>query len=403
MRSGIPYKVIGGTRFYDRREIKDALAYLKAVVNPVDEVSVKRVLNVPKRGVGDSTVGRLDAWANSHGVPFIDALRRIDEAGVTGRAVKGIETFLDAARRARRRAGRRAGPAELLEAILAAVGLRRRARGRAHASRPRAASRTWPSWSARPATSSPSTTFLEQVSLVADTDELDDDDSSVVLMTLHSAKGLEFPVGVPHRHGGRRLPAPALDRRARPARGGAPARLRRHHPGPRAALPHPRLEPHALRVHAVQPAEPVPRRDPRRSWSRSSRAAAAARGVARRAAASGIGTGSYRSDGYGSRRSSAASDDRSGTPTGRTFGAGTGPDESRRGRAWDEHRERVVESALRPTPPSPSGADQIGLKAGDDVRHNTLRRRRHPAHRGRRARRRWPSCTSPAPARSSSC
>ena len=63
MRVGIPYKVVGGTRFYDRREVKDALAYLRAVVNPADEVSVKRVLNVPKRGVGDSTVGRLDACA----------------------------------------------------------------------------------------------------------------------------------------------------------------------------------------------------------------------------------------------------------------------------------------------------------------------------------------------------
>src|SRR5207244_8943051 len=76
------------------REIKYALAYLRAVVNPVDEVSVKRVLNVPKRGVGDSTVGRLDAWANAKQVPFIDGLRRADEAGVSGRAVKGIEEFL---------------------------------------------------------------------------------------------------------------------------------------------------------------------------------------------------------------------------------------------------------------------------------------------------------------------
>src|SRR5258706_1892750 len=95
MRLGIRYKVVGGTRFYDRREVKDALAYMRAVVNPVDEVSVKRVLNVPKRGVGDSTVGKLDAWATAHGIAFIDALRRLDEAGVTGRAVKGIAEFLD--------------------------------------------------------------------------------------------------------------------------------------------------------------------------------------------------------------------------------------------------------------------------------------------------------------------
>ena len=88
--SGIPYKVVGGTRFYDRREVKDALAYLQAVVNPADEVSIKRVLNVPKRGVGDSTVGRLDAWADAPtACAFIEALRRADDAGVTGRGGEG--------------------------------------------------------------------------------------------------------------------------------------------------------------------------------------------------------------------------------------------------------------------------------------------------------------------------
>ena len=94
LRAGIPYRVVGGTRFYDRREVKDAMAYLKAVVNPTDEVSVKRVLNVPKRGVGDQTVGRLDAFARSKGVTFVDALRRWDEAGVAARSARGIETFL---------------------------------------------------------------------------------------------------------------------------------------------------------------------------------------------------------------------------------------------------------------------------------------------------------------------
>src|SRR5688572_2141723 len=74
-RMGVPYKVIGGTRFYDRREIKDALAYLKAVINPQDEVSVKRILNTPKRGIGDSTIGKLDAFASGHGISFMDALR----------------------------------------------------------------------------------------------------------------------------------------------------------------------------------------------------------------------------------------------------------------------------------------------------------------------------------------
>ena len=169
MRVGIPYKVVGGTRFYDRREVKDALAYLKAVVNPTDEVSVKRVLNVPKRGVGDS-IGRPSSTSGpaATGSPFIDALRAHDEAGVTGRAVKGIETFLTLHRRARRRSSPRARPRCS----------RRRSSARATspssrpstASRPRAASRTWPSWSASAREFETVDEFLEQVSLVADTD-----------------------------------------------------------------------------------------------------------------------------------------------------------------------------------------------------------------------------------------
>ena len=115
--------------------------------------------------------------------------------------------------------------------------------------------------------------FLEQVSLVSDADEIDGDDSQVVLMTVHAAKGLEFPAVFVIGTGGRRVPPPPLDRRARRDGGGAPARLRGAHPGPAAPLPHPRLEPHPLRRHAVQPAEPVPRRDPRGAH-RGDRAAA---------------------------------------------------------------------------------------------------------------------------------
>src|SRR5437870_1457534 len=74
VRRGVPYKVVGGTRFYERREVKDALAYLRAVANRSDEVSLKRIVNVPKRGVGDTSVGRLDAWASARALPFADAL-----------------------------------------------------------------------------------------------------------------------------------------------------------------------------------------------------------------------------------------------------------------------------------------------------------------------------------------
>ncbi|HVM55252.1 MAG TPA: UvrD-helicase domain-containing protein, partial [Acidimicrobiales bacterium] len=190
-RDGIPYKVIGGTRFYDRREVKDALAYLKAAANPLDEVSIKRVLNVPKRGVGDTTVGRLDAWAAAHGLTFGQALEHCESAGVKGPAVRGISQFNDLL--ATLRSTLAAGPAAVLQVALddsgylaeleaehsveAAGRLENLAELVGHA-------REVPDVD----------TFLEQVSLVADTDDLDDDQSSVVLMTLHSAKGLEFPV-----------------------------------------------------------------------------------------------------------------------------------------------------------------------------------------------------------------
>src|SRR5210317_726753 len=80
MRLGVPYQVVGGTKFYDRREVRDALAYLRVVANPADEVSVKRVLNVPRRGVGDTSVARIDEFAAQEGISFIDAARRASEA-----------------------------------------------------------------------------------------------------------------------------------------------------------------------------------------------------------------------------------------------------------------------------------------------------------------------------------
>ena len=190
MRGGIPYKVIGGTRFYDRREIKDALAYLRAVVNPIDEVSVKRVLNVPKRGVGDSTVAKLDVWANAHGVPFMEALRRSDEAGVSGRAVNGIARFLEVIDGAADTVSD--GPGPVLEALLDRSGYVAELQAE-HSIEAEGRLENLAELIGAAHDVEAVDEFLEQVSLVADTDEIDDDDSSVVLMTLHSAKGLEFP------------------------------------------------------------------------------------------------------------------------------------------------------------------------------------------------------------------
>ena len=197
MRLGVPYKVVGGTRFYDRREVKDAMAYLRAVVNPADEVSLKRVLNVPKRGVGDASVAKLDRFAATEGVAFAEALRRSDEAGVTGPAIRGIASFVELLDRlAALAADDEHGPGDLLQAALDGSGYLAEFEAEDTVeSHGRIENLGELVGSAREFTVIGE--FLEQVSLVADTDDLPDGenaDDQVVLMTLHSAKGLEFPV-----------------------------------------------------------------------------------------------------------------------------------------------------------------------------------------------------------------
>ena len=92
-RLGLPYRVVGGTRFYDRREVRDALAYLRLAVNPLDEVALRRVINVPKRGVGDTSLAKIEAWAGENQIDLFLALFAASKAGVSGNALKGIEFF----------------------------------------------------------------------------------------------------------------------------------------------------------------------------------------------------------------------------------------------------------------------------------------------------------------------
>ena len=191
LRVGIPYKVIGGTRFYDRREVKDAVAYLKAAANPADEVSIKRIINVPKRGVGDTSVGKVESYARTNAITFIEALRRADDAGVSGRAIKGIAGFLSLLDSFTEEL--EAGPGKALEAILRDTGYV----AELEDERSIEAEGRLENLQELVGVAHQFDTvdeFLEQVSLVSDGDEADDDDSAVVLMTLHAAKGLEFPV-----------------------------------------------------------------------------------------------------------------------------------------------------------------------------------------------------------------
>src|SRR5947208_8388388 len=120
VRAGLPYRVVGGVRFYDRREVKDTLAYLRALVNPDDEVSWRRIVNVPKRGVGDTSVGKVSAYAQEHGTTFRDALDRADAAGVSGKALGGIRDLLDILAEVEGAAG--VGVAPVVQAVLEDTG-----------------------------------------------------------------------------------------------------------------------------------------------------------------------------------------------------------------------------------------------------------------------------------------
>ena len=192
IKAEVPYRLVGGTRFYDRREVRDAMAYLKTVTNPGDEVSVKRALGVPKRGVGATSVAKIDAYAAENGLTFYEALRHCAEAGVTGRSAAGIRQFctlIDGA------AGLEASPAAVLQELLERSGYLDELRSEKSVE----ADGRLENLAELVGVAGEHDTLdelLEAVALVADTDELTDtgsDESAVTLMTMHSAKGLEYP------------------------------------------------------------------------------------------------------------------------------------------------------------------------------------------------------------------
>ncbi|MFP5375678.1 MAG: DNA helicase PcrA [Acidimicrobiia bacterium] len=193
VRRDIPYKVVGGTRFFDRREVKDLLAYLRAVANPSDEVSLKRIVNVPKRGVGEASVARLDGWAAAQGVPFAEAIDGVERTGVTGRALAGVAELRRLLAGLRAMAGEGATPEKLLAEVVdrSGYGAELEAEGTVEAA---GRLENVAALLGVAAEHESLDGFLEAVSLVSDADEIDGDESRVVLMTVHTAKGLEFPV-----------------------------------------------------------------------------------------------------------------------------------------------------------------------------------------------------------------
>ena len=198
MDAGVPYKVIGGTRFYDRREIRDSLAYLRLVANPGDEVSLRRVLNVPRRGVGDTTVSRLVAFSREQEIAFVEALRRGDEAGAAGKALAGIRSFLEMLDKFAIEGAASKPPAEVLGEILEATHYLDVLEAEALGGGARAieAEGRLDNLSELLSVAGGFDTvegFLESVSLVA-SEDTSEEGPSVSLMTLHAAKGLEFRV-----------------------------------------------------------------------------------------------------------------------------------------------------------------------------------------------------------------
>ena len=195
--SNIPYKIVGGVNFYARKEIKDLLAYLKTIDNGRDDLAVRRIINVPKRGIGATTLLKVADWASVCGISFYDALKQAEEVPNLGKASLKIRPFVNFIQTMRSKAPI-IGVSELLREIIEETGYVRELEAEGT---DEAMARienideliskvvAYEESEEQPTLSG----FLEEVALVADIDGLEEGSDYVVLMTLHSAKGLEFP------------------------------------------------------------------------------------------------------------------------------------------------------------------------------------------------------------------
>ena len=220
IRVGVPYRVVGGVRFYERKEIRDAIAYLRAVANPADDVSIRRILNVPKRGIGERAEAALAMLAASEQITFAEAIDRAIEApGMASRSVKAVRSFAEMMTSLRAMVAQGAPAHEVLEAVLQQSGMMAELSGSTDpqdqtrienlvelvkVAQEFVAQATAQDIDiegidpeaelmgmAEPDPSLPA--FLERIALVADSDQIPTEGSGVVtLMTLHTAKGLEF-------------------------------------------------------------------------------------------------------------------------------------------------------------------------------------------------------------------
>ncbi|MEU3045608.1 DNA helicase PcrA [Streptomyces sp. NPDC006984] len=208
IRVGLPYKVVGGVRFYERKEVRDVLAYLRVLANPEDAVPLRRILNVPKRGIGDRAEAMVEALALRERITFPQALRRVDEAyGMAARSANAVKRFNVLMEELRTIAESGAGPAVVLEAVLERTGYLAELQASTdpqdetrieNLQELAAVALEFEKDRAEGDGTGTLAEFLEQVALVADSDQIPDEDEEgsgvITLMTLHTAKGLEFPV-----------------------------------------------------------------------------------------------------------------------------------------------------------------------------------------------------------------
>ncbi len=195
--SGMPYRIVGSLNFYARKEIKDLLAYLKTIDNGSDDLSVRRIINIPKRGIGATTIGRVQAYAEEQGISFYNALRKVEEIQSIRKAGGKVKPFVNFIQAMRSKLGYLTVSQVLQEVIEVTGYVKELEAENTEEARARienidellSKAIAYEETEEAPSLSG----FLEEVALVADIDSLKEGSDYVVLMTLHSAKGLEFP------------------------------------------------------------------------------------------------------------------------------------------------------------------------------------------------------------------
>ena len=197
---GIPYIIVGGIKFYERKEIKDVLAYLRVLVNPTDAISLKRIINYPVRGIGEATINKIVAFAREHKLTFLEALARVKEIPkLSKRAQDRITAFVRLLEKYAS-LNDQVSPAELATSLVEELGILRQFKeentieSATRAENVRELLQAIHEFTLSGDEEATLETYLQQVSLVTDIDRWDDRSNAVTLMTLHAAKGLEFPV-----------------------------------------------------------------------------------------------------------------------------------------------------------------------------------------------------------------